>query len=192
MGWYAEMWPPFIIFKQIIWQIWINKNINISQPSAWSGIICKYFNQSQSYPNPGVTLYPITNAFLRLTFCEARYWDDDGDYLVISHMLHVFISILTCHYQLGQGPGISIQVNVWVTPTIMELSSLFPHHVKSPVLLVCFFFIGHQWDWTEDRSRQSWILKIFHFMIFISNYQIKNLMKTNLSLYDDDEGVGRQ
>ena len=29
-------------------------------------------------------------------------------------------------------------------------------------------------------------------MIFISNYQIKNLMKTNLSLYDDDEGVGRQ
>ena len=35
-------------------------------------------------------------------------------------------------------------------------------------------------------------LKTFHFMIFISNYQIKNLMKTNLTLYDDDEGVGRQ
>ena len=29
-------------------------------------------------------------------------------------------------------------------------------------------------------------------MIFISNYQIKNLMKTNLSLYDDDEGVSKQ
>ena len=34
-----------------------------------------------------------------------RYGVDDGDYLVISHMLHVFISILTCHYKPEAAQG---------------------------------------------------------------------------------------
>ena len=46
--------------------------------------------------------------------------------------------------------------------------------------------------WPARHQSWSQILEIFDFMIFISNYQIKNLMKSNLSCYDDDEGVSKQ
>ena len=58
-----------------------------------------------------------------------RYGVDDGDYLVISHMLHVFISILTCHYKPEAAQGT-------VTSPCQPNSDVSCYHV-----CISYFFI---------------------------------------------------